>query len=101
VELQLDGKLVVMKDANWQNPCKLIKKTEGTFTFWPESLRTNNAGEQKWFNFSIVVPSHSTPALVHHFELPVVSEDKLVNTVAMYRTHKIADLYIFDLEESD
>jgi competence protein ComFB len=99
VRLLLDGKPAVMKDANWQNPCTLIKETEGTFAFWPVSLPADSADEQKWFNFSITASSPEFPLLTHHFELPVVSEKYLVTTVAMYRTHKTADLYMFDLEE--
>jgi competence protein ComFB len=101
VELKLNGELVKMKDANWQNPCKLIKKTEGTFTFWPESLPADRVGEQKLFNFSITAPIPELPPLVHHFELPVVSEKDLVRTVGMNRTHKITDLYIFDTDEDE
>jgi competence protein ComFB len=99
VELQLDGKPVVMKDANWQNPCKLIKKTEGTFTFWPVSVPADNEGAQKRFNFSITAPLAGFSPLIHHFELPVVSEKQPINTVSMNRTHKIADLYMFNAEE--
>jgi competence protein ComFB len=101
VELHLNGELVKMKDANWQNPCRLIKKTEGTFTFWPESLPVDKIGEQKLFNFSITAPIPGFPPLVHHFELPVVSEKDLIRTVGMNRTHKVTDLYMFDMDEDD
>jgi competence protein ComFB len=101
VELRLDGKLAVMKDANWQNPCTLIKLTEGTFTFWPASIPTDNADERKWFNFSITASLPGLPPIIHHFELPVVSERDLITTVAIHRTHKTADLYMFDEEEEE
>jgi competence protein ComFB len=101
VELQSNGHLVKMKDANWQNPCRLIKKTEGTFTFWPESLPATKVGEQKLFNFSITAPIPDLPPLVYHFELPVVSERDLIHTVSMNRTHKITDLYMFDMDEDE
>jgi competence protein ComFB len=98
VELYSDEKLVVMKDANWQNPCRLIKKTEGTFTFWPESFPAKKIGEKKLFTFSIKAMAGNAAPLIHHFEIPVVSEKDIINTVTMNRTHKIADLYMFDIE---
>jgi competence protein ComFB len=96
VELYMDGQLAVMKNANWQNPCNLVKKTEGKFTFWPASVPSGHAGEQKLFNFSVKVPQAELPPLVYYFELPVVSENESVNTLTMNRTHKISDLYLFD-----
>jgi competence protein ComFB len=101
VELQANGNLVKMKDANWQNPCKLVKKTEGTFTFWPESQPASRIGEQRLFNFSITAPIAGFSPLVHHFELPVVSEKDLVRAVGMNRTYKITDLYMFDIDDND
>jgi competence protein ComFB len=98
VELYSDEKPVVMKDANWQNPCRLIQKTEGTFTFWPESLPAKKLGEKKLLNFSIKAQIENAAPLVHHFEIPIISEKYIINTVAMNRTHKIADLYMFDIE---
>jgi competence protein ComFB len=99
VELLLNGEPAKMKDANWQNPCKLVKKTEGTFTFLPMNLPAKKNGERKLFNFSIKAPLENLPTLIHYFELPVVSEKDLINSIDMTRTHKISDLYIFDAEE--
>ncbi|MDR3356007.1 MAG: late competence development ComFB family protein [Spirochaetaceae bacterium] len=101
VELRLNGGFVKMKDANWQNPCKLIKKTEGTFTFWPESLPSTKVGEKKILNFSIKASIPGFLTLVHHFELPVVSEKERIHTVGMNRTHKITDLYMFDNDDDE
>ncbi|MDR1363451.1 MAG: late competence development ComFB family protein [Spirochaetaceae bacterium] len=105
VGLLLNCELAQMKDANWQNPCRLIKKTEGSFTFWPISIPAKKAGEQKIFKFSVKAPllegANRFPALIHHFELSIVSEKELVNSIAMNRTHKISDLYMFDIEEGE
>ncbi|MDR1256342.1 MAG: late competence development ComFB family protein, partial [Spirochaetaceae bacterium] len=99
VELYMDGQLAVMKDANWQNPCELVKKTEGTFTFWPASVPAGQTGEQKLFNFLIKASLPEMPPLVYYFELPVISEKDQINAVTMNRTHKISDLYLFDVIE--
>jgi competence protein ComFB len=101
VELYIDGQLAVMKDANWQNPCELIKKTEGTFTFWPASVPADRTGEQKLFNFLIKASLPDLPPLAYYFELPVISEKDQINAVTMNRTHKISDLYLFDVVEQD
>jgi competence protein ComFB len=101
VELFMDGPPAVMKDANWQNPCELVKKTEGTFTFWPASVPADRPGDQKLFNFSIKAQLPDLPPLVYHFELPVISEKDQINAVTMNRTHKISDLYLFDTMEDD
>jgi competence protein ComFB len=99
VELYIDGQFSVMKDASWQNPCELTKKTEGTFTFWPASIPAGQTDEQKLFNFLIKTSLPEMPPLVYHFELPVVSENVQINAVTMNRTHKISDLYLFDVVE--
>jgi competence protein ComFB len=101
VELYIDGQLAKMKDGNWQNPCELIKKTEGTFAFWPAILPADVPDEQKLFNFSIKARLPEFPPLVHHFELQVVSEKDQINAITMNMTHKISDLYLFDTVEVD
>jgi len=101
VELVRDGKPVTMKDANWQNPCGLNTKTAGAFTFWPESESTEKAGERKLFHFSIKAAPAGLVPLNHVFTVPVISEHELVSTVAMHRTHKLADLYLFESGEED
>jgi competence protein ComFB len=98
IELLSNEELVKMKDANWQNPCKLNKKTEGAFTFWPLSVPSKKSGEQRNFSFTIRAMIPDIPPLIHHFELPVVSEKDLINSITMNRTHKVADLYLFDKE---
>jgi competence protein ComFB len=47
VELWRDGNLVEMKNRNWQNPCKLVLNTQGTFTFWPESIPAQEEGSHE------------------------------------------------------
>jgi competence protein ComFB len=95
VELFLNDSPVKMKDANWQNPFRLIEKNEGSFTFWPVSTPAKKAGEKKLFNFLVKIPIADTPPLIHYFELPVVSEKDIVNSLAMDRTYKVVDLYMF------
>ncbi|MDR0382723.1 MAG: late competence development ComFB family protein [Spirochaetaceae bacterium] len=101
VELYVDGLLAEMKDANWQNPCVLSEKTEGTYTFWPASVPSGRNCKKRLFHFSIKAQPAGSAPLIHHFELPVFSEKKPIYAVNLNRTHKISDLYLFDTAEDD
>jgi competence protein ComFB len=92
------GKLVEMRDANWQNPYRLVKDTEGTFTFWPRPIEAKTVGEQAVFEFAVRIETEGFETLSHFFEVPVASEDGenfADIPFSMDRTFKLQDLYIF------
>jgi competence protein ComFB len=97
VELYQDGKLVEMKDKNWQNPYTLVKNTKGTFTFWPEPVPASEAGIHRLFTYSIKTKAPELEPLHHFFQLPVTSELKPARSFSINRTFKIQDLYMFPL----
>jgi competence protein ComFB len=99
VELLLDGKLVKMKDANWKNPCKLVGKTEGTYTFWPEALPAKTPGEAKVFNYKLQVEAPNFEPLFHSFMIPVESDANTDISFSMSRTFKLTDLYMFPSQD--
>jgi competence protein ComFB len=89
------GKRVAMRDANWQNPYRFIKATEGTFTFWPQPIKAKTTGEQAVFEFAVQMETEGFETLHHFFEVPVVSEDFADVPFSMDRTFKLQDLYLF------
>ena len=95
VELIYDGQLVAMRDANWQNPYRFVKDTEGTFTFWPRPIEAKKAGERAVFEFLVRVETAGFETLNHFFEVPVVSEDFADVPFSMDRTFKLPELYLF------
>jgi competence protein ComFB len=95
VELWQDGKLVMMKNRNWQNPCTLVANTQGTFTFWPESVSAGEAQLRKDFEYSVKIEAEGFEAVNHFFVIPVVSETDDVESFSMGRTFKLPDLYLF------
>ena len=99
VTLFIDGKPAAIKDPNWQNPCKLISKSEGTYTFWPKSIPTKAKGEKRSFGFSVKSTAEGFLPLKHVFEIPVISEPKEKEVFSLDRTYKIADLYMFTPDE--
>jgi competence protein ComFB len=95
VELVQGEKRVEMRDANWQNPYRFVKDTEGTFTFWPHPVAAETAGEQMVFEFAVRIETEGFETLNHIFEVPVVSEDAVEIPFSMERTFKLQDLYLF------
>ncbi|MDR1468506.1 MAG: late competence development ComFB family protein [Spirochaetaceae bacterium] len=95
VELVQGGELVAMRDANWQNPYRFVKDTEGTFTFWPRPAEAKTAGEQSVFEFAVRIKTEGFETLNHFFEVLVVSEGVADVPFSMSRTFKLQDLYLF------
>ncbi|GMO63172.1 MAG: late competence development ComFB family protein [Termitinemataceae bacterium] len=95
--LYINGNEAQTKDANWPNPCFLMQKTEGAYTFWAKSQQTNKINESAKFSFVIKAESDGMEPLQHVFELPLVSEDRENTVFSMARTYKISDLYMFPL----
>jgi competence protein ComFB len=95
VELRRDGKLSAMRDQNWQNPYRLMNDTAGTFTFWPEPVHAETAGEQAAFGFAVRIKTEGYETLNSFFEIPVVSEAYSMIPYSMDRTFKLKDMYLF------
>jgi competence protein ComFB len=101
VELLRDGKLVTMKDSNWQNPYHLVSNTQGTFTFWPASVEAKTDGDRQSFEFSVRIQAPGFEALHHFFRIPVIGEYQNRPSYSMERTFKLPDLYAFPPGEAD
>jgi competence protein ComFB len=95
VELHRNGELVSMKDNNWQNPYNLVTNTEGTFTFWPNSVPAEETDIHKIFEYSIRIEAPEFETLNHFFKIPVISEIQSAAVFSMGRTFKLPDLYMF------
>jgi competence protein ComFB len=95
VELLREGERVAMRDPNWQNPCRLVKDTAGTFTFWPRPVEANTAGEQAVFEFAVRIKAEGLETLTHFFEVPVASEAAADVPFSMDRMFKLPDRYLF------
>jgi competence protein ComFB len=95
VELRREGKLVAMKNQNWQNPCTLVVNTQGTFTFWPESIPAAAVDVHEKFEYSIKIEAEGFETLSHFFTVPVISETGGAESFSVDRTFKLPDLYLF------
>ncbi|MDR0639620.1 MAG: late competence development ComFB family protein [Spirochaetaceae bacterium] len=95
VELVQGGELVAMRDANWQNPYRFVKDTEGTFTFWPRPVEAKTEGERAVFEFTVRIETEGFETLNHFLEVQVVSENFADIPFSMDRTFKLQDLYLF------
>jgi competence protein ComFB len=95
IELRRTGELVTMKDSNWQNPYTLVSNTEGTFTFWPNSVLAEGTDIRKIFEYLVKIETPGYEPLVHFFKIPVVSELQSTVSYSMGRTFKLPDLYLF------
>jgi competence protein ComFB len=101
VELWRKGELVKMKSINWQNPCMLVENTQGTFTFWPESIATDKVDIRENFEYSLRIEAEGFEPMNHFFTIPVVSEAGDAESYSMGRTFKLSDLYLFPPGEDD
>jgi competence protein ComFB len=95
VELRHNGELVAMRDLNWQNPYRLVRSTEGTFTFWPAPIITDTTGKSAAFSFSVRIRTDGFDPLNSFFDIPVVSEIYTDAPFSMDKTFKLRDLYLF------
>jgi competence protein ComFB len=95
VELFRNGDLVIMKDANWQNPCILVPNTEGSFSFWPNPIPADDSNIHKVFEFNVKIESNEFESLNHFFKIPVISDSQAASSFSLVRTVKLPDLYLF------
>ena len=95
ITLKLDGQPAVMVDKTWSNPIKLVPSTKGVYSFWVKSIPAEKSGERQYFNFSIEIEADGYSECVYHFEVPIMSEDKVRDTLDSTYTLKMKDLVIF------
>jgi competence protein ComFB len=95
IELWREGKLVKMKNRNWQNPCILVPNTQGAFTFWPEPLPAEVVKVCQNFEYSVKIEAEGFETVHHFFKIPVFSEAATTESFSMDRTFKLQDLYLF------
>jgi competence protein ComFB len=101
-ELLQNGKLVAMKDQNWQNPFTIIGHTNGTFTFWPRPVPSDTTGKRAVFEYTLHIAKAGYAELNYVFTIPTVSELVNAGSFSMERTFKLPDLYLFNPgEEKD
>ncbi len=95
ITLKMNGNLAEMVDKTWSNPFHLVPSTKGVYSFWVKSLPAKESGEREYFNFSIEIEAEGYSECVYHFEVPIMSEDSVRQTLDSTYTLKIKDLVIF------
>ena len=95
ITLKIDGKLAEMVDRTWSNPYNLVPSTKGVYSFWVKSIPAEKSGERAYFNFSIEIEADGYSESVYHFEVPIMSEDSVRQTLDSTYTLKMKDLVIF------
>ena len=95
ITLKMDGKLAEMVDKTWSNPYYLVPSTKGVYSFWVKSIPAKESGERAYFNLSIEIEAEGYAESVYHFEVPIMSEDRVRQTLDSTYTLKIKDLVIF------
>ena len=101
VELLWEGKPVVMKDANWQNPCRIVSSNEGNYSFWPVADPASGVNKHKVFDYTVRVSAPEFETLTHFFKIPVASEIRTAGSFTLERTFKLPDLYMFPPGEAE
>jgi competence protein ComFB len=101
IELFYGGALIPMKNENWQNPCFISPQMVGTYTFWTQSVVAKKVGERQLFDLMIRVEAPGFETLTHHFEVPVISEERSAESFSVERNFKVIDLYMFPPESEE
>jgi competence protein ComFB len=101
VVLLEDGVPVAMVNNNWQNPCPILKRTAGVYTFWPAPVWAEAASETRIFKYSVIIRSEGMETLQHHFELPVMSALTAEDLFHLDKTFKLPDLFLFPVGAKD
>lgn len=86
---------VTMIDDNWNNPYRLAKNTNGTFTFWPRPVPCDRAGERRRFSMTITASPDGFEDLSHYMEFELVSDEAPVYQLSTQAAHRLQDLYVF------
>jgi len=101
VELLYNSELVIMKDANWQNPFRIVPNTEGAFSFWPVAVKADALDEPRVFEYTLRVAAPELETLNHFFKVPVTSEVQAASSFSLKRTFKLSYLYMFPPGEAE
>jgi len=101
LELLRDGKIVPMKNANWQNPCHIVSNTDGNFSFWPAPVNAPEINEHEIFEYSLKISAPEFETMIHFFKIPVASETQAAGSFTLDRTFKLPDLYMFPPGEAE
>jgi len=95
VGLYRGDELLPMIDPNWQNPCRIVRETEGAFIFWPRPLPARAPGEDSVFQLRVHAEVPGFEDISHYFELALKSETAAVDQITVRAVHKLPDLYVF------
>jgi competence protein ComFB len=101
VKLLWNGKLVPMKDGNWQNPCHIVSNTEGNFSFWPAADVASEVNKHKIFEYALELSVAGFETRTHVFKIPVASEILVAGSFTLERTFKLPDIYMFPPGEAE
>jgi competence protein ComFB len=103
VELGLyrDGKLVPMRNSNWQNPYSMVSSTPGAFSFWPAPIVADIPDIDDVFKYTIKVESPDYEPLNHFFSISSISKFHTPHSYTLNRTFKLPDLYLFPPGEAE
>mgnify|MGYP000923024835 FL=1 len=95
VGLYREDELLPMIDPNWQNPCRIVRETEGMYIFWPRPLPAGSAGEEAVFQLRVHAEIPGFEAVSHYFELSLDAEPSAVDQITVRKVYKLPDLYVF------
>jgi len=96
-----EGKLVAMRNNNWQNPFRMVPSTPGAYSFWPLPIPADIPDDVKDFKFSIKIDSPEHEPLIHFFSISTTSRFHNPQSYALNRTYKLPDLYLFPPGEAE
>jgi competence protein ComFB len=95
VALKADSEMVAMADPNWQNPCHIYESSSGAFFFLPSPTSAAKPGDQKSFQFEVIVEDDRFDALHHFFSMTSVADARSRYALHTNESYSTADLYIF------
>lgn len=95
IVLKNNSGIIPMQDFSWANPTKTYEPTNGSYTFWPQSLNAEKEKSTKKFNFTVEVSADGYYNTSHAFDIILESQENKNNFINQSLTVKIQDIFLF------
>jgi len=101
IELRCEGKIVQMRNQNWQNPYTIVENTPGAFSFWPAPIPAEATDINQTIEYSLKIDANGYEPLIHFFNIPVISGKSKQYYVTIDKNIKLPDLFLFKPGEQE
>ena len=85
---------IEMFDENWLNPISIVLEMNGSFSFWPQAIKSEKEGIQKDFQMSLIITKDGYEPVSKYFYIRALSEKGIKTYITKENAFYIDDIYI-------